>query len=116
MGLLAIAATKHHSVLHCCNLKDYPLPVATTVSLKACQWHAEEGAGRFAMPLLQGSFHQMRGLKFRAHDGSITLVARRAAQRAGVRHWRRGADPQARNPKPSGVCCAASVNRTAARH
>jgi hypothetical protein len=56
----------------------------------------EEGAGRFAMPLLQGSFHQMRGLKFRAHDGSITLVGRRAAQRAGVRHWRRGADPQGR--------------------
>lgn len=40
------------------------------------------------------SFHQMGGIKFGEYDASITLVGRRAAQRAGVRHWRRGADPQ----------------------
>ncbi len=46
------------------------------------------------MPLMLASFHQMRGIKFGEYDASITLVGRRAAQRAGVRHWRRGADPQ----------------------
>lgn len=48
------------------------------------------------MPLMLASFHQMRGIRFGQYDASITLVGRRAAQRAGVRHWRRGADPQVR--------------------
>lgn len=56
----------------------------------------DEGAGRFAMLIMLASFHQMRAIRFGDYNASITLVARRAAQRAGVRHWRRGADPQGR--------------------
>lgn len=54
----------------------------------------DQGAERFAVPLMMASFHQMTELEFGQHTGSITLIGRRGAQRAGVRHWRRGADSQ----------------------
>ncbi len=54
---------------------------------------------RFVLPLMQGSLHQVPGLRFAApgaaYTGTLTLIARRSARRPGVRHWRRGAEPQA---------------------
>ena len=56
---------------------------------------ADAGAGQFALPVMLASIHQLPAASL--GDGStatITLIARRAAQRAGTRHWRRGADPE----------------------
>lgn len=54
---------------------------------------------RFVLPLMQGSLHQVAGLRFGARGaeyiGTLILIARRSARRPGVRHWRRGAEPQA---------------------
>lgn len=64
-------------------------------------WVCADGdAAQFAVPLMMASFHQMTGLKFGQHTGSITLIGRRCAHRAGVRHWRRGADSQVPNLPP----------------
>lgn len=49
------------------------------------------------MPVVLASVHQLPEMAL--GDGTtanITLIARRSAQRAGTRHWRRGADPQVR--------------------
>ncbi|EIE26553.1 hypothetical protein COCSUDRAFT_11753, partial [Coccomyxa subellipsoidea C-169] len=52
---------------------------------------------QFVLPLMQGSVHQISNLRFQTsvadYTGSLTLIARRSAQRPGVRHWRRGAEP-----------------------
>ena len=62
---------------------------------------AGEGMSRFVLPLVMGSVQQV-ALQLAAEKGAvtghITLVARRSVQRPGVRHWRRGADAQARPP------------------
>ena len=50
---------------------------------------------QFVVPLIQGSVHQIHDLQLVTaiadYSGSLTLIARRSAQRPGVRHWRRGA-------------------------
>ncbi|CAL8466862.1 g6398 [Coccomyxa elongata] len=52
---------------------------------------------QFVLPLMQGSVHQISDLRFQTstadYTGTLTLIARRSAQRPGVRHWRRGAEP-----------------------
>lgn len=51
--------------------------------------------GRFVVPLIMGTLQQLPGLPLGpARTLSITLIARRSSQRPGVRHWRRGANPQ----------------------
>ena len=57
------------------------------------------------MPLMLASFHQMDGIQFGDYSAVITLVGRRAAQRAGVRHWRRGADDKVVFVSVSGNSC-----------
>ena len=67
---------------------------------------ADAGAGQFALPLMLASIHQLPAASL--GDGStatITLIARRAAQRAGTRHWRRGADPEVPTPRSSQLPC-----------
>ncbi|MEW5316232.1 MAG: hypothetical protein WDW38_007613 [Sanguina aurantia] len=60
----------------------------------------DAGADRFVLPLIMGFVRQLPGLTFTSvADGktvsaTLTLIARRSAQRAGTRHWRRGADPE----------------------
>lgn len=55
---------------------------------------------QFVLPLMQGSVHQISDLRFQNptadYTGTLTLIARRSAQRPGVRHWRRGAEPTVR--------------------
>ena len=56
---------------------------------------SDGGASQFALPLMLASIHQLPAASL--GDGStatITLIARRAVQRVGTRHWRRGADPE----------------------
>ena len=70
--------------------------------------------GRFVVPLIMGSLQQLPDLRLNAAAGSktltITLIARRSSQRPGVRHWRRGADPEVPTPRhahsflPSAQC------------
>ena len=56
---------------------------------------ADAGAGQFAVPVVLASVHQLPALSLGGDTtASITLIARRSAQRAGTRHWRRGADLQ----------------------
>ncbi|KAK9809957.1 hypothetical protein WJX72_002549 [[Myrmecia] bisecta] len=58
----------------------------------------EAGAHKFVVPLMLGSYHQLPILQFKSAgrhvSASISLIARRSAQRPGTRHWRRGADAQ----------------------
>ncbi|KAK9864404.1 hypothetical protein WJX84_006665 [Apatococcus fuscideae] len=60
----------------------------------------EAGMGDLAIPMLMGSVQQMERLQLPGQDptalemATLTLIARRSTARAGVRHWRRGADPQ----------------------
>jgi hypothetical protein len=55
---------------------------------------------QFVQPVMQGSVHQMKEVRFQTataeYSGSITLIARRSAKRPGVRHWRRGVAPDVR--------------------
>lgn len=54
---------------------------------------------RFVPPAFMGFAGQISGLRlrdqYRAHDASVTLLARRSTHRAGTRQWRRGADLEA---------------------
>ncbi|GLC45996.1 hypothetical protein PLESTM_001812500 [Pleodorina starrii] len=58
----------------------------------------EAGAHRFTPPAVLGFIRQLPGLAFRAPTGgptqsaTVTLIARRAVDRAGTRQWRRGCD------------------------
>ncbi|KAK9805735.1 hypothetical protein WJX73_003446 [Symbiochloris irregularis] len=53
------------------------------------------GVGKFIVPLIMGSLQQLPDLQLPgSRFMTVTLIARRAVQRPGVRHWRRGADPQ----------------------
>ena len=59
------------------------------------------------MPVVLASVHQLTELPVgRDTHLAVTLIARRSVQRAGTRHWRRGADPEVRarattlNPSP----------------
>ncbi len=66
---------------------------------------------QFVLPLMQGSVHQISDLRFQTsvadYTGSLTLIARRSAQRPGVRHWRRGAEPTVSRPALS-TCLSVS--------
>lgn len=48
---------------------------------------------RFVLPVVQG-FVEAIPVLVGQYEGHLTLVARRRNQRPGVRHWRRGCDPQ----------------------
>lgn len=55
----------------------------------------DAGASQFAVPVVLASVHQLPALPLGGDtSATITLIARRSSQRAGTRHWRRGADPQ----------------------
>lgn len=59
---------------------------------------ADAGASQFAVPVVLASLHQLPALPLGGDtSATITLIARRSSQRAGTRHWRRGADPQVRH-------------------
>ena len=53
---------------------------------------------RFVMPVMFGFIKQLPDLQLSGVQGnvnaSLTLIARRGVQRAGTRHWRRGADAE----------------------
>ena len=77
---------------------ELPSSICVTYARTMCT-AADAGAGQFALPLMLASIHQLPAASL--GDGStatITLIARRAAQRAGTRHWRRGADPEVQPP------------------
>eukprot|EP00884_Botryococcus_braunii_P019217 jgi/Botrbrau1/597/Bobra.0010s0061.1 len=48
---------------------------------------------RFVLPIMQG-FVESIPMQVGDYQGQLTLIARRSTLRPGVRHWRRGADPQ----------------------
>ena len=51
--------------------------------------------GKFIVPLIMGSLQQLPDLQLPgSRFMTVTLIARRAVQRPGVRHWRRGSDPE----------------------
>lgn len=56
----------------------------------------EAGGDTFALPMIVGSVGQLADVPAAAHGKAVsltlTLIARRSADRAGTRHWRRGAD------------------------
>jgi len=58
------------------------------------------GAHRFVVPCILGFVQQLPGLTFQENGrgpqvkATVTLLARRAASRAGTRQWRRGADTE----------------------
>ena len=53
---------------------------------------------RFVVPLVMGSLQQLPAQALPgtepARTATVSLIARRSVGRPGVRHWRRGADPQ----------------------
>jgi len=56
------------------------------------------GADAFVLTMILGSVGQITGVEATAHGRSVeldvSLIARRSVDRAGTRHWRRGADNQ----------------------
>eukprot|EP00878_Enallax_costatus_P012861 GHUV01013429.1.p1 GENE.GHUV01013429.1~~GHUV01013429.1.p1 ORF type:complete len:332 (+),score=94.38 GHUV01013429.1:445-1440(+) len=58
----------------------------------------DAGGDVFILPMIVGSVAQLADVQATAHGKSVTLcislIARRALDRAGTRHWRRGADTQ----------------------
>lgn len=71
---------------------------------------------QFVLPLMQGSVHQIGDLRFQTpvadYTGTLTLIARRSAQRPGVRHWRRGAEPTVNDTHQ---CCKHDMTTLARR-
>ena len=53
---------------------------------------------RFVVPLVMGSLQQLPAQALPgtspSRTATVSLIARRSVGRPGVRHWRRGADPQ----------------------
>lgn len=64
---------------------------------------------RFVLPVILGFIRQLPGLTFTSvADGktvsaTLTLIARRSAQRAGTRHWRRGVDTEGESMSAAGI-------------
>lgn len=75
---------------------------------------------RFVLPLIMGFVRQLPGLTFTSvADGktvsaTLTLIARRSAQRAGTRQWRRGADTEGQSCSQAGSNVELTMRRVGA--
>lgn len=64
---------------------------------KVCTESEASHVVRFVLPVVQG-FVEAIPMRVGQSEGHLTLIARRRIQRPGVRHWRRGCDPQVPAP------------------
>ena len=71
------------------------LPLLAHPAEPCAEWKVA-GIEKFILPVIMGSVQQLPSVTFGDNTlATITLIARRSVQRAGVRHWRRGADAEA---------------------